>query len=170
MPPAPDGARAAGAAPADKEGGAPLCLQVGDQHFVDSLVCSPARSLPVIHSAPHHTFAPSPLTASLTHTAYQARLGPPVHTLSEAPPLTPATYSTVTSILHRFQPAWRGCPRRYLTSGLATPFCFLPRAFLSPRVGSHKDPRSTLTCATNKGGSIRAQEAPFRRWNTEATR
>lgn len=83
------------------------------------------------------TFAPSPLTASLIHTAYQAHLGPPVHTLSEAPPLTPATYSTVTSILHRFQPAWRGCHRRYLTSGLATPSCFLPRAFLSPCVGSH---------------------------------
>lgn len=115
------------------------------------------------------TFAPSPLTASLIHAAYQARLGSPVRTLSEAPPLTPATYSTVTSILHRFQPAWRGCPRRYLTSGLATPSCFLPRAFLSPRVGSHKDPRGTLTCATNKGGSIRAQEAPFGRWNTEAT-
>ena len=54
-----------------------------------------------------HTFAPSPLTASLIHTASQARLGPPVHILSEAPPLTPAT--TVTSILHRFQPAWCGC-------------------------------------------------------------
>lgn len=53
------------------------------------------------------TFTPSPLTASLIDTASQARLGPPVHILSAAPPLTPAT--TVTSILHRFQPAWRGC-------------------------------------------------------------
>lgn len=74
---------------------------------------------------------PSPLTASLTHTAYQARLGPPVHTLSEAPPLTPALlYSTVTSILHRFQPAWRGCPYVLLTRAWPRPFCFLPRAFL----------------------------------------
>ena len=53
------------------------------------------------------TFTPSPLTACLIDTASQARLGPPVHILSEASPLTPAT--TVTSILHRFQPAWRGC-------------------------------------------------------------
>lgn len=53
MPPAPDGAGAAGAAPADEEGGAPLCLQVDNQHIADSLVCSPAHSLPIIHSAPH---------------------------------------------------------------------------------------------------------------------
>ena len=55
VPPAPDGARAA---PVDEEGGFPLCGQVDGLCIVDSLICSPAHSLPVIHSAPHSHLHP----------------------------------------------------------------------------------------------------------------
>lgn len=55
VPPAPDGARAA---PVDKEGGFPLCGQVDGLCIVDSLICSPAHSLPIIHSAPHSHLHP----------------------------------------------------------------------------------------------------------------
>lgn len=55
VPPAPDGARAA---PVDKEGGFPLCGQVDGLCIVDSLICSPAHSLSIIHSAPHSHLHP----------------------------------------------------------------------------------------------------------------
>ena len=162
VPPAPDGARAA---PVDGEGGFPLCLQVDDQRVVDSLICSPARSLPVIHPAPHSHLRP--LT---THCLPDSHSIPGTSWAPSSYPFrSPTSYSSYHCDEHSAQ--------------ISTSLVWVPPGGTSPRtwprpptscpelsflrdVGSHEDPRGTHICATNRGGSIR----PSGQWDMEATR
>lgn len=114
------------AAPVDEEGGfLAVCRWMTSASWTHSSV---HPSLTARHSL-SCSFTPSPPHHSLPliHTAHRAPPGPPVQTLSQAPPLTPAT--TVTSVLHRFQPAWHGCHLQ--VPPLGPGHIFLPRASLS---------------------------------------
>lgn len=163
VPQAPDGARAAGR-PSERGGWFPRRLQVDDQRIVDSLIRSPLTHCPSSTQLLIHAFAPSPLTPSDSHGTSGTSRAP-----SSDPFIGPTSYSGYH------------CDKR--SAQISTSLAWVPPAGTSPWtwphlpaqgfpfsvVGCHKDPRGTYTHASNKGRSIRAQEATFGRWNTEAT-
>lgn len=163
VPPAPDGARAA-SRPSGQGRWFPHRLQVDNQRIVDSLICSPLTRCPSSTQLLIHAFAHSPLTPSDSHGTSGTSWAP-----SSDPFISPTSYS--------------GYHRDERSAQISTSLAWVPPGSTSPRawphlpaqsfpfsvVGSHKDPRGTHTCASNKGRSISAQEATFGQWNTEAT-